>query len=491
MKHSIARCLANLLIAAGPLVLGAAQEALTFELCAICPDPYRDIGPDNLPPKSKTGAYMWVNTEAGIELLNNPDWSGGTQELACRRCPNPLAGFSWSNLPLFSDEDEYIWVRERTDDNTLILRARKNPDWKGGDSSDGEQEPDDEEDSTEDRGPLTQPIDRSQSAYHRAGQDVFQRQLLSNIGGVLSQGELRIGGAGRFPTVEVVLGPDGRYPGYIVVHGPSVSGHYPIQYEELVPAALFVASEGTSLYTLWETTGLAAGFAQDAGFVKAARGPGYLAAEFAGTRYEDALVFLDLCYACLAISLDELERQIADRTAAGEFDAGRPRSYINTDVGLPFRLLKQDAGRVAVNGAVSRFYWSIPSARDRAVVLDMVIPIAQPDEMLPNANRILDAALGNHRALEDKHIQLLMLGVDILRPVREQAAFLARRRLADALSLFETLALLRATMRNAPDQWSAFFAALSSGWLVSQQPEPWVLYSETLCHVYSDVAGCK
>jgi len=124
-------------------------------------------------------------------------------------------------------------------------------------------------------------------------QDVFRQDLLRSIGGVLSQSIVEIEEGGHFPTVELGLGPDGEYPGHIIVNGSSLSGLYRIRYEELVPMALFVDSGGTSLFTLWGADKLPDDFAKDAGFVEATDGRGHVAIEFAGTRYENALVFLD------------------------------------------------------------------------------------------------------------------------------------------------------------------------------------------------------
>ena len=484
MMRSDAGRLAALLIVAGLAPHAAAQDVSAEALCEACPDPARDIGPDNLPSKDKTGGYMWVVTDAGIDLVRNPDWSGDVPEvesLPCRRCPDPFSEMSSRNLPVSGDNQRFRWTRK----GPRHIALEKNPNWRGG------QPNGDDGKTTEEKDPITRAIDRNESEYHATGDGVFRRDLLENIGGVLSQGIVEVSRGGPSPAVELVLDEEGEYPGYILVHGASIASAYRIRYADLVPAALFVDSGGTSLYTLWSADKLPAAFSENAGFVSAKRGLGSVAIEFFGTRYEEALTFLDMCNSCVDIPDDVIEAEVAQYLeAVGESAAPRPESYINTDVRTSFRLEERDGGgRVAVAGTVSRFYWSPGGEEAQSVSLDRVWPIVRSDELRARAIRRLDVVLGN-RALEDRHILLLMLGIDALRTLREEVGLAARRRLADAAYLFETLALLRATKLNAPERWSAFMAALSSDWLVRRHREPWELYSKTFCAVYPGVAGC-
>ena len=93
MKLSSLACKVVLGVMPGVLLLQVeAESAPDAELCAVCPDPARDIGPDNLPPKEKTGAYFWVSTEKGIDLVRDRDWNADVPEVLCRRCPNPFRG---------------------------------------------------------------------------------------------------------------------------------------------------------------------------------------------------------------------------------------------------------------------------------------------------------------------------------------------------------------------------------------------------------------
>lgn len=480
---------AGLLAVAGAIMPAVAQETPNDAVCAVCPDPARDIGPDNLPPKQATAAYMWVNAAEGLKLVRNPEWSGDVPELACPRCPNPFAPLSWSNLPLSGDDQQFRFLREVRANGVRTLVVERNPDWKGEQPGSDAEEPDDEE-PAEDDNPITEPLDRGRSAYHVTGQDVFQRKLLDSIGGVLSQSAVDPGQTERFPTLELVLGSEGEYPGYITVSESSVSGRYRIRYEDLVPAVLFVESGGTSLFTLWDTDKLPENFAEDAGFVETAQGRGHVAIEFADTRYEGALTFLDLCSVCVADTQDRRTTRFAQRLEAGESaTTARSSSYINTDIGATYRLLERGAGRIAVAGSVFRFYWSAVSDEVQPVSVDASMPITRPEDMRSSAKQLLDM-LSSNSAWEDRHIMLLMLGVDVLQPLRLQASLRARRMLADSLYLFETLALLRGAKRNAPDQWSAFVAALSSDWFLARYPEPWERYTRTRCRVFPSDAGC-
>ena len=109
---------------------------------------------------------------------------------------------------------------------------------------------------------LRRTADRTNTAYHASGDDVFQPDLLQSIGGVLSQGSVWKDQYNGAPKVQFVLKPNGDYPGYVLVSNGVATGRYPIPYDELVPMSLFVDSGGTSLYTLWEEDKLSANFRQ-------------------------------------------------------------------------------------------------------------------------------------------------------------------------------------------------------------------------------------
>ena len=304
--------------------------------------------------------------------------------------------------------------------------------------------------------------------------------VLQNIGGVLSQGSVVDGRDGRAPKVEFVLGLDGTYPGYVLVNDGAVTGRYRIRYDDLVPMALFVDSGGTSLYTLWGDDRLPATFRREAGFAKYDGGPGVLAIEFAGTRYADALYFLDTCQACVAVPDDDSGAAVNARTATDtEAGSERPSSYINTDVDSPFEVEETSAGAIEVSGGIIRFYWRGDAGTGERVSVVRKQPIVRPGELRANVDRWVTER-------ENAHIDLLRAGFDL----RKEGRILGRRRLADAFFLFETLALLRATKLRSPEDWSVFMAVLSSAWFVRHNREPWERYTETFCGVYAEEVEC-
>ena len=244
--------------------------------------------------------------------------------------------------------------------------------------------------------------------------------------------------------------------------------------------ALFVDSGGTSLYTLWSDDRLPATFQREAGFAKYDGGPGFLAIEFAGTRYADALYFLDTCQACVAIPDDDSGAAVNARTATDtEAGSERPSSYINADVDSPFEVEETSAGAIEVSGGIIRFYWRGDAGTGERVSVVRKQPIVRPGELRANVDRWVTER-------ENVHINLLRAGFDL----RKEGRILGRRRLADAFFLFETLALLRATKLRSPEDWSVFMAVLSSAWFVRHNREPWERYTETFCGVYSAEVEC-
>ena len=221
-------------------------------------------------------------------------------------------------------------------------------------------------------------------------------------------------------------------------------------------------------------------FRREAGFAKYDGGPGVLAIEFAGTRYADALYFLDTCQACVAVPDDDSGAAVNARTATDtEAGSERPSSYINTDVDSPFEVEETSAGAIEVSGGIIRFYWRGDAGTGERVSVVRKQPIVRPGELRANVDRWVTER-------ENAHIDLLRAGFDL----RKEGRILGRRRLADAFFLFETLALLRATKLRSPEDWSVFMAVLSSAWFVRHNREPWERYTETFCGVYSEEVEC-
>ncbi len=469
------------------------------EPCGVnCPDPDAPLSRVNYPPRDDNFKNMFVSTESGLRIVQNTHWNGTETNLSfwCGvHCRDPYAPVGVTNQFRRNDAQEIALVFYR-DGEDVVLRSKPNPHWVGRNEAieaielmalsaplplmglgpaSGELDPGAEEPGHE---VVRRSLDRTRVAYHAYGNDVFQPRVLQSIGGVLSQASVAEGRDGPPPKVEFVLRLDGTYPGYVLVSYGDVTGRYRIRYDELVPMALFVNSGGTSLYTLWEDK-LPPNFQREAGFAKYEGGPGFLALEFADTRFAEAMYFLDVCRGCITMPDDGTEAAVNARaTFATGTISERPSSYINTDVGSTFELEETSVGAVKVRGRIVRFHWS-GDART-GVAVDRKQLIVRPGELQTNVNHWL----AEH---EVEHMLQLMIGID----VRKEASILAYRRLGDAFFLFETLALMRATKRYLPDDWSAFMALLSSDWLVRQNWEPWKRYTQTFCSVYPHGGGCR
>ena len=474
------------------------------EPCGVnCPDPDAPLSRVNYSPRDDGFNRMFVPTESGLMIAPNPHWNGTFDAVSWLNgrqpcgvyCRDSKAPVDITNPPRRNDAAS-IMVVVYSEGESRGLRFKQNPHWAwaaaneaiensalypslpllglGGSST--EVDLGAEESGSE---IVSRSVDRTGVAYHATRDDVFQPAVLQAIGGVLSQGSVGGGRNGQAPKVAFALGPDGTYPGYVLVSDGAASARYRIRYDELVPMALFVDGGGTSLYTLWSADRLPADFQREAGFAKYEGGPGFVAIEFAATRFADALFFLDTCAGCVALPDDDLESAINARTSSDtETGSRRVSSYINADVGLRFKLEETKVGAYEVTGGIVRFRWSGDVGSQR-VSVDTKLPIVHPGELRANLDRWLTEN-------EDVHILRLMAGIDIRKEGRKPG----RRKLADAYFLFETLALLRATKLNWPEHWSTFMAVLSSEWLARKNREPWERYTGTYCGVYPAGADC-
>ena len=497
------------LCADGAVAQETDQEGWEFmpapdEPCGVnCPDPGAPLSRVNHPPRDDNLSRMFVATENGLKIVQNPHWNGA--EAAANGdwcgvlCRDPYAPAGIANQFRRNDAERLVLVFVSDGDDVLV-GTKRNPHWVWRADSEAieaitlypplpllglgalstEVDLGAEESGSE---IVSRSVDRTGVAYHATGNDVFQPVVLQTIGGVLSQGS--VGGArdGQAPKVEFALGLDGAYPGHVLVSDGAVNGRYRIAYDELVSMALFVDGGGTSLYTLWGADRLPANFQQEAGFAKYDVGHGFVAIEFAATRFADALYSLDTCDRCVAFPDDDSEASVRARMT-GRFgtEAGseRRRSYINADVGSTFEVEETGAGAIEVTGDIIRFFWSADAGTDQRVSVDTKRPIVRPGELRANVDRWL-------AEFDDVRILRLMAGFD---ERKKGSGSMQRRRLADAFFLFETLALLRASKLHWPEDWSAFMAVLSSEWFVRKNREPWERYTEIFCGVYPDAVEC-
>lgn len=328
-------------------------------------------------------------------------------------------------------------------------------------------------------------IERS-SEYHSRGSEVLGQKVFESIGGVLSQTTI----LGNPVAVSIAPGPPGTYPGYIMVHRDYVQAMYEIDYEDLVPMALFVDSGGTSLYTLWEDNELPRNFRYDAGFIEHPN-DGLVALEFGGTHYADALYFLDTCEGCIGLSNDNLADKLnEDIFRSQDFEAipnNSYISYINTDVALDFPASIY-ADRWIIEGNIARLYWRMSEESPNGIVISSAKMIVRPDELSINIDRRLDEISKDMKSLKDWRTDVSKLQeTQILQmPLQWERGEHSRRKLADAFFLFETLALLRSAKETSSEKWSTFMQALSSEAIVNTNREPWERYTRSVCLIYQD-----
>lgn len=318
---------------------------------------------------------------------------------------------------------------------------------------------------------ITRKVNRAER-FHPSGTGVGTRNNFVRTGGVLSQADSLTDGSGNPVSVRIELAPNRPYTGYVNVHrtGSSalpMSYRYPITYEDLVPMALFVDSDGTSLYTIWNSGDerLPSDFERDGGFVSHHVDglvlvddwvAGLIAVEFQRTRYSQAVYFLDTCRDCVEAADDDLVTRISSALNDARSDETRVidpidverinRTYLNTDFYLPFRVTIND-NLLSVDGNVVRLR---PTVDQDHVAIRDVERIVTPDRYVAS--------------------EVFLSDVDFL---------------------FETLALLRSAKESSPDDWQRFREALASEALVNANPEPWRRYSRSFCSLYGDSEGCQ
>lgn len=354
------------------------------------------------------------------------------------------------------------------------------------------------------------------------GLRALARANLLRVRGVLSQ-TTELTFTGGEASVAIALTSSSEYPGYIAVrlNGSPTSYHYPIAYSDLVPMALFIDAGGTTLYTLPDPDAPAASsFASDAGLVDH-RLDGMVALELRGTRYADAMYFLDTCIGCVEPADDDITRLVDDLNAADPSPASADflemlrlsTTYINTDIGLSYQITTRDT-RLRVNGTILRLHpdpsprSSIREAERIATPANLVAATrrqlsrleAEVQETRTSMLQSLSEALSADDAIEEltffrvQNAMLATLPVElsalITEPLLRQQVLLEDK-LEDAFFLFETLALLRSARLSAPAQWAEFRQALASDALVRQHPEAWERYSESYCSIYGDKDECN
>lgn len=299
---------------------------------------------------------------------------------------------------------------------------------------------------------------RKSSEFHPATvPQIYRHSVLAAIRGVLAQASI------EYPENKVALAlGQGECSECIRVSTLDKNVVYHIAYDDLVPMVLFVEGGGVSLYTIpshGTSTLDYAHFQIDAGFVSSSNEIGLIALEFKGTKYEQALQFLDLCNDLCVES-------------SPPYDWA---SYINHDAEQKYTF-SFAATTLRINGGVFRTYWKDKGAvtDNRQVIITGEVAISPPDRLAKRLSMCTDPKLRSKRGYcADEVLEKL-------------PAAKPHDDLSNAYYLYHTLALLRTAKRSAPGTWSEFLEHLMSEALVADNPSTWNRYTESFCSIYGN-----
>jgi hypothetical protein len=303
-------------------------------------------------------------------------------------------------------------------------------------------------------------------AYTAVGQATLGRDILLAIGGVHSQTHALLGPGGMHVPVTLKLNmTGGDYAGSVNVSFQGETGQYRIDYDDLVPMALFIDGGGTSLYTLWAVPPEDPNFKQRAGFTRHEH-TGLVAIEFARSRFRESLYYIDLCDVCLGRNRPD----VIGKLGGSAVDLGKlnpedyeARSYINTDAGLIFGLV-QNGEAVSVDGNIVRLHWLLKNGAAEGQVY-------RAEDFKTRAKLAQEAAGHEEELVLDRGLYELATVKHVLALHR------------DGQFLFGSLALLRTFKETGkPGEWAAFMSQIRA--LNQAHPGPWQAYSKSYCEVY-------
>ena len=293
--------------------------------------------------------------------------------------------------------------------------------------------------------------------------------MLKSIGGVQSQAsDLVARSGGKAPILLKIDKAHDDYTGELVVTTPDGAGRYHLDYDDLVPMALFIDGGGTSLYTFWdEEDGVASDFRSKAGFTKHEH-EGLVAIEFARTRFAASLFYADFCKICLGRVRPDLVTKMGGRSTPDGLpiidEHTEDGSYLNTDYQLVFGITSAD-DRMSIDGNVARVYWTIQ--RDALHGKPWRVQTFMTSGQLQ----------GQIRGRETAHL----VDKGLYRDSTYGHALALHR---DVQFLFASLALLRTFKDTAPKaDWARFMADVRS--LAMRHPVPWRKYTTSYCEVYA------
>ena len=269
-----------------------------------------------------------------------------------------------------------------------------------------------------------------------------------------------------------------------------------ISYVDLVPMAMFVDSQRTSLYTLWDDDVLPENYVQNVGFVDHIN-EGHIAFEFSSTRFEHPLYYLDTCDGCEGEADNNLRTRVNNEISHESYSNLEPmdlldisRTYLNLD-SEPEYFLDSDGTALQIQGRIARYHPQIEFNDDDTVSIVMrdVNSIVHSEDLNENIERIIREARSAREDLNPKQVEEMNELIDEYRRTEETDE--AKTNLDDVYFLFETLALLRSVKTNEPSTWAKFLRTLSSSSMVQNQPEPWIRYTRSYCRVDGSRPECE
>ena len=256
---------------------------------------------------------------------------------------------------------------------------------------------------------------------------------------------------------------------------------------------MFVDSQRTSLYTLWDDDVLPQDYIREIGFVVHDQ-EGHIAFEFSDTKYERALHYLDTCIGCVDVPDEDLRRAATEELSNERYDDmdrtamyAISTTYVNIDL-PPYHLPSNDGRTLLMRGRIARYHPGLESHDDGTVsiVVAEVTPIVQPEDLSANVERIIAEFRSIQGEVDSKEVEET---VEAFRT--EESSGQAREALSDAYFLFNTLGLLRSAKETEPMSWKELLETLASDNMTKAHPEPWVRYTKSYCRVDNKRPECR
>lgn len=348
-------------------------------------------------------------------------------------------------------------------------------------------------------------MSRAGSSFHRRGTAVFTRSVVGRFRGVVTQGTfIKIDGNNSKNLSILPIDDDRKFRDVIEVVTDGITSEYPIDYDDLLPLALFADSGATSAYSL--TTDIndedaksnISEWAKEAGMVITDDKSSVIAIELHNTPFERALKYVDLCQFCEGDELPALARKINSKNNAKSSRVNSDESWLITDVLIPYEAqIVRD--NIKIEGTITRNRWTIGEGEEFAYI-NSVTKIerkasnsilgkissyseacqssSKENECHENLEGLLETAVRDSMLLELEPLLLIDIstgGFDYSSLSQKSDEEVGKAYLA-----FETIALFRHAKLSDPEAWSKFMNSLSSDFHIGENMEAWKNYTSSL-----------